>query len=171
MVALASLLNPKLFADTFRRSGGLARSSAFRAQGEACHLSPSVRRAFADRSVRLQTETGRSRRHRTARLGSAGAAHYRHDVGPEFAAGRAFDFQVRARRRERNLDQRTAAAHRQNRRRHHASSRPSIPTRSITIRRLLSSKPALCSRAARAWARGSAMGSAAKIRIFPRSSC
>jgi len=52
-----------------------------------------------------------------------------------------------------------------------ASSRPSIPTQLTTIRPSRSSRPVSYSRAAPAWALGSATDLAVKITIFPRSSC
>ena len=87
-------------------------------EGQAGHLPVPVRRPVADGPVRLQAAAGRPARHRAARLDPQGPAADRHDL----AAGRAFpsrpsQVHVRPARPERRLGQRTAAAHRQRRRR------------------------------------------------------
>ena len=69
------------------------------------------------------------------------------------------------------MGQRAAAAHREDRRRHRASSSRCTPRRSTTTRRSRSSRPATSSRAGRAWARGSATAWAARTRTCRRSSC
>jgi hypothetical protein len=59
VMALASLLNPELFAQEVshaRSTSGPSWSSAFRPNGQACHLSPSIGCSFTNRSLRLQTE-------------------------------------------------------------------------------------------------------------------
>ena len=76
VMALASLLNPELFAAEARdpKTGGLVGPAALRAQGQARHLPASVRRAFADRSVRLQAEAGGACRHANCPTPSARAS-------------------------------------------------------------------------------------------------
>ena len=88
--ALASLLNPQLFAGTpaARRqraqpagTHGVLSALHFAPQGQAGHLPVHVRRAVAHRPVRLQAEAAASY-HGTgaARLGPHGPAAHRHDL-------------------------------------------------------------------------------------------
>ena len=80
---------------------GFARPAAFRAEGEARHLPVPVRRAVADRPVRLQAEADRRRAARSAGLRPQGTAADRHDRLPGEVSRRAVDFQVRAARHSR----------------------------------------------------------------------
>ena len=99
------------------RDGGL-QPAAFRAEGEARHLSVPVRRAVAPGSVRLQAAADEGQRHRSARFDPAGSAADRHDLGAGRLSGRAVDVQVRAARPVGRLGERAAAAHGADRRRH-----------------------------------------------------
>ena len=111
VAALASLLGSRTLSARRRRHGRPGRSAALRAEGEAGHLPVPVRRAVADRPVRLQAEAGEAVAARAARLDPQGPAADRHDRRPGHVSRRADQVQVRAARAERGVGQRAAAAH------------------------------------------------------------
>ena len=150
-----------------RRPGRTAAPCAAR---QARHLPAPVRRAVAARDVRLQAGAREVPGHADSRLGPPGPARHADD-GAVVAAGREVHLQVRAARQSRHLGQRAAAAHREDRRRHHRHQDDVTRMRSITTRRSPSSRPGSSSRAGRAWARGSATASAPRTRTCRRSSC
>ena len=136
VMALASLLNPQLFAADERdpKTGGLPGLPHFAPNGEAGHLPASIGRA---RRRSICSITSRSwtkyRRHRTARLHAQGPADHRHDLGPELACrlrrpSSSSSSMARPAPGSANccrIRPRSSTTSR--------SSRPSTPTRSITI--------------------------------------
>ena len=121
VAALASLLGPNLMADeptVDPKTGGLAGLPHFAPKAKRViflHQSgaPSQMDLF-DYKPKLQKSAG----HGAARLDPQGPADHRHDLGPGVLPGRALHLQVPAGRQVGHLDQRAAAAHGQDRRRH-----------------------------------------------------
>ena len=83
--------------------GGLPGSAAFRAQGQALHLSPPGRRAAADGDLRLQAENAGHVRQGPARVDPQRPAAHHHDQRPDAFSHRALRFQVRAVRQIRRV--------------------------------------------------------------------
>ena len=173
VMALASLLNPQLFAADARdpKTGGLAGLP---------HFAPTAKRIIylhqsgAPSQIDLfdyKPKLAEYRRHRTAGFHTQGPADHRHDLGPKLAAGCAFASSSS------NSTARTAPGSanccrtRPRSSTTSRSSRPSTRTRSITTRPLPSFKPDSSSPDGPAWDRGSAMGWAARTKTCRPSSC
>ena len=93
------------------------RAAARPAQGQARHLPVHGRRAVADGDVRLQAGAQPAQRRAAARLGAPGPAADGHVRQPVVAAAGRLAVRLQPTRRQRRVGLRSAAAHRQGRRR------------------------------------------------------
>ena len=94
------------------------RPAPLRSEGQARALPVPIGRVLARRFVRLQADARQVPRPRDSRLGEGRPAAHRHDLRPNQLSGRRADSLRPAVRRAADVDQRSVAAHADDRRRH-----------------------------------------------------